>query len=223
MENIVTEKKCSICKRVKFISEFYKNKTKHDGLGSICKICSHSAYKKWSKENPDKAKNYSKEWMIKNKEYVKGYQDKYRKEHPRKLKGTRIRLVQNLTGNTQAERAAESARLYYERNVQKERERQRKYAKLHPEQYQAKRQNRRAREKNAVGRITEKEWKSVLDKYGRRCLCCRRDDVTISMDHVVPLAVGGTNTVDNVQPLCRSCNSKKGTKTIDYRKGVENA
>ena len=37
------------------------------------------------------------------------------------------------------------------------------------------------------------------------------------MDHVVPLKLGGANTVDNVQPLCGSCNCKKHLKIIDYR------
>lgn len=29
------------------------------------------------------------------------------------------------------------------------------------------------------------------------------------MDHIVPLAQGGTNDTSNLQTLCRSCHSKK--------------
>jgi len=33
---------------------------------------------------------------------------------------------------------------------------------------------------------------------------------------------GGSNDVSNLQPLCRPCNSKKHTRTVDYRKGWAN-
>jgi 5-methylcytosine-specific restriction endonuclease McrA len=43
----------------------------------------------------------------------------------------------------------------------------------------------------------------------------RYDELTV--DHVIPLSVGGTNWLKNLQPLCSSCNSSKHTKHIDYR------
>lgn len=78
--------------------------------------------------------------------------------------------------------------------------------------------NRRARRINAEGNFTLDEWKNLCDKYKNKCLCCGRDDVKLSPDHVVPLFLNGTNWISNIQPLCRSCNSKKGIKIIDYRK-----
>ncbi len=49
----------------------------------------------------------------------------------------------------------------------------------------------------------------VILSLGRRCLGCRRHWATTA-DHVLPLTLGGTNDPENFQPLCRSCNSKKG-------------
>jgi 5-methylcytosine-specific restriction endonuclease McrA len=47
------------------------------------------------------------------------------------------------------------------------------------------------------------------DEYG--CVTCQaRKD--LSVDHIIPVVKGGTNDLDNLQTLCRSCNSKKGTK-----------
>lgn len=40
--------------------------------------------------------------------------------------------------------------------------------------------------------------------------CTRPDELTV--DHIVALAVGGTNDMDNLQILCRSCNSRKGIR-----------
>lgn len=39
----------------------------------------------------------------------------------------------------------------------------------------------------------------------------------LTPDHVVPLSRGGTNYIDNIQPLCGPCNSQKHAKTIDFR------
>ncbi|WP_374215260.1 HNH endonuclease [Streptomyces sp. NEAU-Y11] len=35
-------------------------------------------------------------------------------------------------------------------------------------------------------------------------------------DHILPLKEGGTNVIDNVRVLCRSCNTRREN---DYRKG----
>lgn len=56
----------------------------------------------------------------------------------------------------------------------------------------------------------------VYSKYGRKCLCCGSIE-KLSLDHVIPIQKGGLDIVENLQPLCLSCNSKKGTQIIDYR------
>lgn len=70
--------------------------------------------------------------------------------------------------------------------------------------------------RRAAGVLTIADWQGVLALYGSDCLSCGSDDPP-TIDHVVPIIQGGSNTVDNVQPLCRTCNTRKGRKTIDYR------
>ena len=41
------EKKCGICKIVKDLNQFYRNRTKRDGRAGYCKECSKTAYGKW--------------------------------------------------------------------------------------------------------------------------------------------------------------------------------
>ncbi len=77
--------------------------------------------------------------------------------------------------------------------------------------------NSRCRRQGAVGSVGTYEWMAVLEQHGYACACCRT--VTkLTIDHVKPLSRGGTNTIDNVQPLCRRCNMLKGTEEIDFRK-----
>jgi len=56
----------------------------------------------------------------------------------------------------------------------------------------------------------------IYEKHGKQCLSCGSKE-NITLDHIIPIAKGGLNDIDNLQPLCKSCNSKKATKIIDYR------
>lgn len=42
----------------------------------------------------------------------------------------------------------------------------------------------------------------------------------IEIDHVIPVALGGTNAFENLQLLCRPCNRRKGSRLVDRRQGV---
>lgn len=93
-----------------------------------------------------------------------------------------------------------------------------RYRKSHPEKITQYNNDHRARILQSGGTIKSDEWLSLCNKYGNVCLCCGKGDVKLTIDHVVPLSKGGANLITNVQPLCKSCNSKKGTQTIDYRR-----
>lgn len=62
-------------------------------------------------------------------------------------------------------------------------------------------------------------WPVIVAHYGSRCLCCGADR-TLCMDHVIPLSANGPNLLTNLQPLCRACNTFKGSCPVpdkDYR------
>jgi 5-methylcytosine-specific restriction endonuclease McrA len=90
------------------------------------------------------------------------------------------------------------------------------------------RKNQQASEKNRRRRAklygietqhhTEQEWQELCVRYDHRCLCCG-ERKPLSRDHVVPVTMGGTDSIDNIQPLCKVCNSRKNNRTIDYRPG----
>lgn len=61
---------------------------------------------------------------------------------------------------------------------------------------------------------TTGEWETLKAQYNWTCLGCRKSEaeVKLTKDHIVPLLRGGTDNIENIQPLCQPCNSKKGTK-----------
>lgn len=72
-------------------------------------------------------------------------------------------------------------------------------------------QRRRARLRGAAGTVTAAEWHAILRRYKHKCAHCFIGG-ELTMDHVVPLARGGSHYAFNIQPLCGPCNSKKNAK-----------
>jgi hypothetical protein len=52
---------------------------------------------------------------------------------------------------------------------------------------------------------------AVLRRDGYRCVVCDTDE-DLMADHVIPESLGGPTTFDNLQTMCRTCNSHKGAK-----------
>ncbi len=67
--------------------------------------------------------------------------------------------------------------------------------------------------------FTWEEWNDLYNEFDGRCVKCGAYLPIEKMtdDHIVPVSAGGLNTIDNIQPMCLSCNCSKGCKTIDYR------
>jgi hypothetical protein len=82
--------------------------------------------------------------------------------------------------------------------------------------HQVSSENARARRLGIPGIITTDEWQALCRQYGDRCLRCGNDGL-MSIDHVIPLSLGGEHAMSNIQPLCSKCNRKKFTDTTDYR------
>lgn len=55
----------------------------------------------------------------------------------------------------------------------------------------------------------------LLEKFGRTCCYCGKQDVPLNIDHIHPKARGGSNRVSNLALACVPCNTKKGASPIE--------
>lgn len=76
----------------------------------------------------------------------------------------------------------------------------------------------RARRVGASGSHTFAEWETLKAQYNWTCPCCGKPEpeIKLTIDHIIPVARGGSNNVENIQPLCGRCNSVKNAKTIKF-------
>jgi 5-methylcytosine-specific restriction endonuclease McrA len=142
-------------------------------------------------------KEISIAWQKKNPEHYHEYNRQYVAEHAKQVYANLVRWRKNNPDKLHAQ-----SRDWYRRNAPV---------------LVMRCINRQKRIKNG-DQISVEDWKNIKSFYGNKCLCCGRTSVKLEIDHVIPLSLGGTHSIDNIQPLCRSCNARKNAKHIDYRK-----
>ena len=180
-------------------------------------------------------RNWMKSWSLEKKEHRKLVMKQWREKNKERIKVNRKKYAGLYNG-----RYITKDQAYRKKYREKRKEWSRKYKLLHPEKIKewSTRYNRkrgikprrkasppafyaarhRARKKGNGGSHTIAEWEHLKALYSWTCPCCWRKEPMIKLteDHIVPLSKGGTDDIGNIQPLCKSCNSKKHTKDTKY-------
>lgn len=74
---------------------------------------------------------------------------------------------------------------------------------------------RRGGKKKGKNHLHLKEWIEIKEKHDYKCAICEvRETVEnpLTVDHIIPITRQGGNNKENIQPLCKSCNSRKGNR-----------
>lgn len=163
----------------------------------------------------------------------------YRREY---YKLNRKRIQQQNKNSMDRRGGSESRREYqarhYRDNRGEIRERVRRYRKAHPEKAaedyrkarakpgakdaaNARARTHRAFKESSGGKHSGDDIKKLFHKQGGNCATCRAK-LTVRagprqkhVDHILPLALGGSNYISNLQILCRTCNLRKNAKHPD--------
>lgn len=234
---MTNKKKCPDCKRDLPLTDFHRDKIKRDGCATYCKECAKRRVRKWSLENPEKRKEYVRQYEIENREVLKKKRHQYYLDHKEEITEKNEkwkeenyerwleyqREYHRQWRKDNPEKMAEYGRRASEKMRGKRHEQWRRWVEKNPEKARNNWRKKRIRKANAEGSHTAEEWKALCEKYKYTCLRCGKavPEIQLTRDHIVPLSVGGTDYINNIQPLCMDCNQWKYTKTIDFRPEVE--
>lgn len=138
----------------------------------------------------DCQREYQRQWIDKNRSYVNAYNiTRFHNQTPEQRK------VHN-------KRNAE----WNERNPGKRRDIGTRYRISNKIKLSKKQLNRSKKViENGIYVVTKKELRKLVQSP---CVTCGTSD-DICIDHIIPIALGGRHSIGNLQPLCRSCNSRK--------------
>ena len=90
----------------------------------------------------------------------------------------------------------------------------RKWELANPEAKRRHKHNRRSRINGVGGTLSKGLSGKLLVLQKGKCRICKANlhDNKYHIDHITPVSKGGTNTDDNIQLLCPTCNLSKGSK-----------
>lgn len=209
--------KCAPCKKAYAAAQYAANTDKHNARNAA-----------WSAANPGRKKALSAAWAAANKERCNAVRRAWRAANPDKVKAADAALRAANTDKIRtmktAWRAANPAMVkaqdaaWREANPDKVKAITAAWRAANPEAIRINNQNRRAREKKAGGRLSSGLAATLFKMQKGKCPCCKQplgDDY--HLDHKMPLALGGSNTDNNMQLLRAVCNMQKSAKhPVDF-------
>lgn len=160
-----------------------------------CDLAKLSKYKEiqknWNNKNIDKVRAYARKTALKYKEKYHKYQKSWR--------------ISNL------DRENEKSRNYYLNNKDKLRPVRKLWSKNNVLKVRAYVSNYRAK-KFKTGKHTQEDVIILLEMQKYKCIVCKCNLINYHVDHIEPISKGGSNTSENLQILCPTCNREKSNK-----------
>lgn len=233
-------KSCTKCKLVLPLSAFCKHGT---GLYPSCRDCNRAyklankdriaAYrlarhkeervvnKAWRNRNREtenaKARTKRAEASPEDRARLAEYQAEWRKKNPIKSAARSARWYQKFKDRDKPQKKAYRAAnrdIYNDSN--------RRWRAKYPEKKQAADRLNKCRRRGAAGKFTAEDTTRIRLAQRDKCAACAIDlHGTGQLDHITPIANGGSNWPRNLQWLCADCNRAKWHKDpIDFMRSL---
>lgn len=189
-----------------------------------CIPCKKAYSNNYRKSNQEKVKLMRAVSFQKNKEIISKRMSEYRQNNLEKIK-QKLSEYRELNREKLKDEAVEYRNAnkekiasYKEANREKLNASSEVYRKANLGVFRILSHNRRARVASVGGRLSKDIAKKLYDLQKGRCPCCGLslgDDY--HLDHVIPIALGGSNTDANIQLLRKKCNLQKNKKhPVDF-------
>lgn len=124
-----------------------------------------------------------------------------------------IQLYESSEKRKEKEKIRERKRKLFKQFVDPEKHRiyNKLWEKANPEKLRTNWRNKRARKRAAEGKHSFKDIDKLIILQKNRCAYCKKTFLKTKrhVDHIIPLARGGSNWPHNLQLLCQLCNLKK--------------
>lgn len=234
-----TEKRCTKCGETRPLEEFQRDRSRRDGRRSHCAHCCRAAARERrrryaarateavpaEKRCPACERTLPAAAFSRDRGSADGLQSTCRdcaSEYMRdwyEKNADRERERKRAWRESNADRYREYQRNWRESNADRVREQQREYWRSPAGRAVARARDarRRAAKRNRACACTSSIAVEVLLALGGCLYCGSTEDVTL--DHVVALAAGGWDCLDNLAPACRRCNLSKNDRPVEYLAG----
>lgn len=187
--------------------------TEHNSHGG-CRVCVRANSARWAAANRIRVRATTKAWELVNPEKSRAGKAAWRAANPERQRAA----VLAWHAANKDKGIAASAR-YRAANPDKAKAAQAAWRAKNQEANRVHLNNRRARKAAAGGKLSPGLAGRLFKLQRGKCACgCAQplgDDY--HLDHIMPLALGGTNTDDNIQLLRSKCNQQKHAKhPVDF-------
>lgn len=212
------KKVCATCRRGLLAQDFSKSLGRPDGLKYSCRGCCKSRSAKYYIENKSRINSRNRDWYTDNLEFRKASLRKWRLANP----GIMAAAVKRWNKAN-----PDKGRAWAKSHPDKINEYCKKWRDNNPGKISELNRISNSR-RRSIGIFSSKDWDLLLYVCGRRCVKCGiheseskpntfRKRARLEADHILPVVLGGTSHISNIQPLCPKCNTTKRAKYGDYR------
>jgi len=241
---VPSTKRCSVCGETKPLSEFPPAKKMRDGHYSWCRSCkrerdragyeNHKAkrqanMRRYREGNKDRIAERNRIYHETNRARIKeakraAYEAnpqavvervaRWRRENPDKARAARKRRY-----DRHRKELLEKSKAWQHKNRDKVNAARRRWRAANPERFAHRNREHRSRvrARSRGNKVVPVDRLAIYERDGGICHLCGQpsDRKTFCLDHLVPIALGGPHSPENVAVAHRSCNRRRGIKSIE--------